>query len=73
METKGLKVVWDVKTRRINMLATLNHVEKKYKMLIAKMAIDFNLMEGARGQYVGFVWHWYDLGLVLCFAYVKIY
>jgi hypothetical protein len=39
------------------MLATLNHVEKKYKMLIAKMAIDFNLMEGARGQYVGFVWH----------------
>jgi hypothetical protein len=42
-------------------------------MLIAKMAIDFNLMEGARGQYVGFVWHWYDLGLVLCFAYVKIY
>jgi hypothetical protein len=42
-------------------------------MLITKMAIDFGSMEGVGGQYVGFVWHWYDLGLVLCFAYVEIY
>jgi hypothetical protein len=45
-ETKGLKV--DVKTRWINMLAPLKYVEKKYKILIVKITIDFGSMEGVR-------------------------
>lgn len=36
------------------------------------MAIDFGSMEEAGGQSIRFVWRWYDLGLVLCFAHVKI-
>jgi hypothetical protein len=33
-----------------NMLKPLNHVGKKYKMLIAKMVIDFGLVEPTKAN-----------------------
>jgi hypothetical protein len=45
VETKGFKVLQNVKTRWINMLTPLKWVKKKYKTLIIKMATNNGSME----------------------------
>jgi hypothetical protein len=61
MEIKGLKVLQNVKTRWINMLAPLKRVGKKYKTLIVKMAIDSGSVEVAKTNLVNLC----DVGIIL--------
>jgi hypothetical protein len=37
IETKGLKLLWNIKTHWISMLSPLNYVLRKYKSLVVKM------------------------------------
>jgi hypothetical protein len=48
VETKGLKVLHNVNTRWINMLAFLKRVRKDYKTLFAKMVVNSGIVEEPR-------------------------
>jgi len=50
IETKGLKVLWNVKTRWISLLQSLNRVGKENKTLFVKMAIDNANVELAKAK-----------------------
>jgi len=52
VETKELKVLWNVKMRWINMLAPLKQVGKLYKTLIVKMATNNGYVEPTKAQLV---------------------
>jgi hypothetical protein len=52
VEIKGLKVLWNVKKRWINMLAPFKKVGKDYKTLIAKMTIDNGIVEPSKAHLV---------------------
>jgi hypothetical protein len=69
VETKGLKVLWNVKMRWINMLAPLKWVGKEYKTLIAKMAIHSDSMEITNANLVNLC----DIGNIGLAMYVGIY
>jgi hypothetical protein len=71
VETKGLKVFQNVKTRWINMLAPLKKVGKRYKTLIAKMAIDSGIVKVTKAN----LGNSCDVGTILsllCFAFDEI-
>ncbi len=61
MEIKGLKVLWNVKTRCISMLAPLKRVGKEYKTLIVKMATNSGTMEATKANLVNMC----DVGTIL--------
>jgi hypothetical protein len=66
METKGLKVLQNVKTRLINMLASLKKVGKKYRTLIAKMVIYNGIVKVAKANLLNLC----DVGRILSLPYV---
>jgi hypothetical protein len=66
MEIKGLKVLQNVKTRWIDMLAPLKKVGKKYRTLIAKMAIDNGIVKVAKANLVNLC----NVGTFLSLPYV---
>jgi hypothetical protein len=61
VETKVFKAPQNVKTRWINMVATLKQVGKEYKTLIVKMAADSGSMEATRTNLVNLC----DIGTIL--------
>jgi len=52
VETEGLKVFQNVKTRWINMLAPLKKVGKKYRTLIAKMTTNSGIVKATKANLV---------------------
>ncbi len=61
MEIEGLKVLWNVKTRWINMLAPFKKFGKDYKTLIAIMVVDNGIMEASKANLVNLC----DVGKIL--------
>jgi hypothetical protein len=52
MDIEGLKVLWNVKKRWINILAPFKKVGNNYKTLISKMAIDNGVVEAFKANLV---------------------
>jgi hypothetical protein len=50
VEVESLKFLWNVKMRWIGMLIALERVGKKYKMLIAKMVVDYGLIKTTKAN-----------------------
>ncbi len=61
METKGLKVFLNVKTRWINKLPFLKKVRKDYKTLVAKMVGNNGIVEATKANAVNLC----DVGTIL--------
>ncbi len=61
VEIEGLKVLWNVKTRWINMLAPFKKFGKDYKTLIAKMVVDNGIVEASKANLVNLC----DVGTIL--------
>ncbi len=60
MEIEGLKFLWNVKMKWIGMLTPLEWVGKKYKMLIAKMVVDYGLMKTTKANLLNL----YDIDII---------
>jgi hypothetical protein len=61
VEIEGLKVLWNVKTRWINMLAPFKKFGKDYKTLIAKTVVDNGTVEASKANLVNLC----DVGTIL--------
>jgi hypothetical protein len=67
METKGLKLLRNVKTKWISMLSPTKRVMAKYKTLLMKMALDMDVNFQAATNFE----HLLDLEVLLSFACIS--